>query len=115
MSATAFNMGATAGKVLIDKNTSRDLGDTGREEVMKYSWTAPTKCSVFTFTTTYSPKDTTTKVVVNGQEIDPQVFERNNAYSYLATAFTARSGDRITIYTDRGRNAQSLYLYAITI
>ena len=115
MSATVFNMGATAGKVLIDKNTSRDLGGTGREEVMKYSWTAPTKCSVFTFTNTYSQKDTTTKVVVNGKEIDPQAFSRNNSYSYLATAFTARSGDRITIYTDRGGNYQSIYLYAITI
>lgn len=115
MSATAFNMGATAGKVLIDMNTGRDLGGTGREEVMQYSWTAPTKCSVFTFESTYSPKDTTTKVVVNGQKINPRVLDRNSYYSHLATAFTARSGDRITIYTDRGRNAQSLYLYAITI
>ena len=31
MSATAFNMGATAGKVLIDMSTGRDLGGTGRE------------------------------------------------------------------------------------
>lgn len=115
MSATAFNMGATAGKVLIDMNTGRDLGSTGREEVMEYSWTAPTKCSVFAFASTYSPKDTTTKVVVNGQKINPRAFSRNSYYSYLATAFTARSGDRITIYTDRGRNAQSIYLYAITI
>ena len=29
MSATAFNMGATAGKVLIDMNTGRDLGGHG--------------------------------------------------------------------------------------
>ena len=115
MSATAFNMGATAGKVLIDMSTGRDLGGTGREEVMEYSWTAPTKCSVFTFANTFSPKDTTTKVVVNGQKIDPRVLDRNSYYSHLATAFTARSGDRITIYTDRGGNAQSIYLYAITI
>lgn len=115
MSATVFNMGATAGKVLIDKLVKRDLGGTGREEVMEYSWTAPTKCSVFTFATTYSPKDTTTKVVVNGQKINPQSLDRNGNYSYLVAAFTARSGDRITIYTDRGRNAQSIYLYAITI
>lgn len=115
MASSAFNMGATAGKVLIDMNNGRDLGGTGREEVMEYSWTAPTKCSVFAFATTYSPKDTTTKVVVNGQKINPRAFSRNGYYSYLATAFTARSGDRITIYTDRGRNAQCIYLYAITI
>lgn len=115
MSVTAFNMGATAGKVLIDMSTGRDLGGTGREEVMEYSWTAPTKCSVFTFASTYSPKDTTTKVVVNGQKIDPQVLDRNGSYSNLAAAFTARSGDSITVYTDLGRNAQSIYLYAITI
>ena len=115
MSTTAFNMGTTAGKVLIDMSTGRDLGGTGREEVMEYSWTAPTKCSVFTFASTYSPKDTTTKVVVNGQKIDPQVLDRNGLYSNLAAAFTARSGDSITVYTDLGRNAQNIYLYAITI
>lgn len=115
MSVTAFNMGATAGKVLIDTNNGRDLGGTGREEILEYSWTAPTKCSVFTFASTYSPKDTTTKVVVNGQKIDPQVLDRNELYSNLAAAFTARSGDSITVYTDLGRNAQSIYLYAITI
>nr|DAU77856.1 MAG TPA: hypothetical protein [Ackermannviridae sp.] len=115
MSATAFNMGATAGKVLIDMSTGRDLGGTGREEVMEYSWTAPTKCSVFTFANTYSSKDTTAKVVVNGQKIDQQVLQRNGLYSNLVAAFTARSGDSITVYTDLGRNAQSIYLYAITI
>lgn len=114
MAITAI-AGAGVGKVVIDEKLFRDLGGTGREEVMEYSWTAPTKCSVFTFANTFSPKDTTTKVVVNGQKIDPRVLDRNSYYSHLATAFTARSGDRITIYTDRGGNAQSLYLYAITI
>mgnify|MGYP007080089887 CR=1 FL=1 len=115
MASSAFSMGVTAGKVLIDDSTSRDLGGTGREEVMEYSWTAPTKCSVFAFANTYSPKDTTTKVTVNGQKIEPQALDRNSLYSHLAAAFTARSGDRITVYTDRGRNAQSIFLYAITI
>ena len=115
MSATVFNMGATAGKVLIDKNTSRDFYGEGSGEVMKYSWTAPTKCSVFTFTNTYLPQDTSTKVVVNGKTINPQMLDRDSYYSYLAAAFTARSGDRITIYTDRGRNYQCIYLYAISI
>ena len=115
MSVTAFNVGATAGKVLIDINKGRDLGGTGREEVMEYSWTASAKCCVFAFTSTYSPKDTTTKVTVNGKKIEPQVLDRNESYSHLAAAFNARSGDRITVYTDRGRNAQSIFLYAITI
>lgn len=115
MSATVFNMGTTAGKVLIDAGTGRDLGGTGREEILEYSWTAPTKCSVFAFTSTYSPKAATTKVVVNGQNIEPKSLDRNELYSFLVAAFTARSGDRITVSTDRGRNAQSLYLYAITI
>lgn len=115
MSATAFNVGATAGKVLIDINKKRDLGGTGREEAMEYGWTASAKCCVFAFANTYSPKDTTTKVTVNGQKIEPQALDRNSLYSHLAAAFTARSGDRITVYTDRGRNAQSIFLYAITI
>lgn len=114
MSATAFNMGATAGKVLIDELVKRDLGGTGRNEILEHTWTVPGKCLVYALTSVYEPTGYDSKFLRNGQKVEPKENVRTGNYSCFAAIFDAQKGDVITVRTDRGRNYQDIYLYAIS-
>ena len=115
MSATAFNMGATAGKVLIDELVNRDLGGTGRNEILEHTWTVPRKCLVYALTSVYGPTDSASEFLRNRQKVEPKENVRTNNYSCLAAIFDAQKDDVITVRTDRGRNYQDIYLYAISM
>ena len=115
MSATAFNMGATAGKVLIDKLVKRDLGGTGKNEILKHTWTVPRKCLVYALTSVYVPTESASECLRNGEKVNPKKYISNNSYSYLVAIFDAQKGDVITVRTDRGENYQDIYLYAISM
>ena len=114
MAITAFNVGANAGKVLIDNYTSRDIGGTGRNEIYEYTWTATGNCRVFATTFVYEPTGKTYTLLCNGKTVEPKRHVYSEC-SYSFAVFDANAGDTITVRTDRGRNYQEIYLYAITI
>lgn len=115
MSTTAFNIGATAGKVIIDEWKTRDLGGTGREEILEHSWTVPRKCLVFVETEAYAPTSYTSTFLRNGQTVEPKRYHKYSYYSFAIGIFDAQKGDVIKVCTDRGRNYQGIYLYAISM
>ena len=115
MSATAFNMGATASKVIIDELKDRDIGGTGRNEIFEHSWTVPRKCLVFVETDVFAPTSYTSTFLRNGQTVEPKKRTKNPNYSFAFGIFDAQKDDVITVRTDRGRNYQCIYLYAISM
>ena len=115
MRATAFNMGTTAGKVIIDELKDRDIGGTGRNEIFEHSWTVPRKCLVFVETDVYAPTSYTSTFLRNGQTVEPKKYGKSPQYSCAVGIFDAQKDDVITVRTDRGRNYQCIYLYAISM
>ena len=115
MSATAFNMGATASKVIIDELKNRDIGGTGRNEIFEHSWTVPRKCLVYALTSVYEPTGYASEFLRNRQKVEPKRITRTGNYSCLWAIFDAKKDDVITVRTDRGRNYQEIYLYAISM
>lgn len=113
MAITAIT-GAGAGKVVIEEKLDRDLGGTGRNEIFEHSWTLPRKCLVYAVTDVYGPTEYTTAFLRNGQTVEPKKNTKTGNYSCGVAIFDAQKGDVITVRTDRGRNYQGIYLYAIS-
>lgn len=113
MAITAI-MGAGAGKVVFDEKLDRDLGGTGRNESFEHSWTLPRKCLVFAVTDVYGPTAYTLAFLRNGQTVEPKINVKTGQYSCGVAIFDAQKGDVITVRSDRGRNYQGIYLYAIS-
>ena len=113
MAITAI-AGAGVGKVVIDEKLDRDLGGTGRNEILEHSWTLPRKCRVFAEMDVFEPTEYTFRFLRNGQTINPIRNTKNQYYTFAVTIFDAQKGDVITVRTDRGRNYQCIYLYAIS-
>ena len=108
-------IGVTASKVLIDELVNRDLGGTGRNEILEHTWTVPRKCLVYALTSVYGPTDSASEFLRNRQKVEPKKITRTGNYSCLWAIFDAQKDDVITVRTDQGRNYQEIYLYAISM